>query len=317
MNNETSKIEQLIQAYMQDQGQSNLEALVSEIQKTQFYIPAMLPNTPEVEALRKSAKENKGQQVKIPDGVVPIPSIIRNSKGVVYIPIYTSVEQIPKEPKFDLIMDMPFRSCYTLALNQNVGAEGITINPFSSDLIMSREMLETIRNKDKALANGAGEIRLTPEQYKIMMRQKAEFKDFPLKAYTEGAEFINRLCDEKEAVVNEIYQNAYQQPRLYPYTEKDFSVMPLNIRQDLLLARIDLPAVKDNAQLCYRIYVTLNPDNNEVHYFTIERGKEKKERNLGGIDAEGKHIVYGEAPVEGAEIQRIMDIIAQEKEQTS
>ena len=48
-----------------------------------------------------------------------------------------------------------------------------------------------------------------------------------------------------------------------------------------------------------------------MQYFTIERGKKKKERYLGGVDAEGKHIAYGEAPVESAEIQRILDLTEQ------
>ena len=65
------------------------------------------------------------------------------------------------------------------------------------------------------------------------------------------------------------------------------------------------------------IYVTLNPQNNEIRYFTIEKGRGKDERNLGGVDADGQHLNYGEAPVEGAEIQRIMDIIKRENEQMS
>ena len=94
--------------------------------------------------------------------------------------------------------------------------------------------------------------------------------------------------------------------------------MPLNINEELLLIRLDLPEVKAPAQLCYRIYITLNPKNEkQIHYFTIERGKEKGERNLGAIGSDGKHYTFGEAPVEGAEIQRIMDLLEQEKEKTS
>ena len=56
--------------------------------------------------------------------------------------------------------------------------------------------------------------------------------------------------------------------------------------------------VKAPAQLCYRIYITLNPKNEkQIHYFTIERGKEKGERNLGAIGSDGKHYTFGEAPV--------------------
>ena len=87
-------------------------------------------------------------------------------------------------------------------------------------------------------------------------------------------------------------------------------MMALNIRENLLLVRVDLPKPEEKTQLCRRIYITLQ-DEQKVQYFTIERGKKKKERYLGGVDAEGKHIAYGEAPVESAEIQRILDLTEQ------
>lgn len=319
MNIDTKKTEELIKKYLKEPVKENLIPLMDQVQRTVYCVPAMLPNTPEVQEMKKAAKENPNQQLKMPEGVVPVPALIRNAEGATYVPIYTNANEIPKEPKFDMVMTMPFQSCYTLALNEQVGAEGISINPFSKDmhLLIKKEMLQMIQQKAAEQASAAKQIRLTPRQYGIMMRQKAEFQDFPYLAYKGGAEFINRLSDEKESVVNSIYQKAYQQPKLYPYSESDFSVMALNISEDLLLVRVDLPDVKEKAQMCYRIYITLQEKDNKIHYFTIERGKENDERNLGGIASDGKHIEYGEAPVEGAELQRIMDIIAQEKEQTS
>lgn len=317
MNNETTKTEQLIKFYKEDPAKENLQALVHQMKKTTFFVPGMFPDTPEIQEMKEQAKANPGQQVKLPEGTAPIPAILTNSEGVMYFPIYTSIAQIPKEPKFDLIMNMPFKSCYTLALNEGMGTQGVVLNPFSDNLRFKKELLEIIRKEDEMIAAGAKQVQLTPQQFKTMMRQKAEFRDFPSRVYGEGAEFIQKLSDEKEALVNEIYQKAFQQPNLYPYSESDFSVMALNISDELLLVRIDLPQVKEKAQLCYRIYVTLNPTNDEIHYFTIERGKEKGQRNLGGVNKELKHVEHGGAPVEGAEIQRIMDIIEQEKEQTS
>ena len=234
-----------------------------------------------------------------------------------YFPIYTNIAQIPKEPKFDLIMNMPFKSCYTLALNEGMGTKGLVLNPFSDNLRFKKELLEAIKQEDEMLAAGAKQVRISPRQFQNMMRQKAEFRDLPLRLYGGKAEFVQQLSDEKEALVNEIYQKAFQQPELYPYGESDFSVMALNISDELLLVRIDLPEIKDQVQLCHRIYVTLNPATEEVNYFTIEQGKEKGERRFGGITSEQKHVEYGEAPVEGAEIQRVMDILDQNKEQTS
>lgn len=316
MNNETKKAEQLIQIYKEDAVQDNLRALIHQLQKTTFLIPAMMPQDVNKEELQKMALENGGGAVKLPEGSRPIPCILTNKDGNAYFPIYTSQGQIPKEPKFDVLMNMPFKTCYILALNDSVKAEGIALNPFTDNLLLKKELLEALRKDDERAGVQGKQMKITPEQFKVMMRQKAEFRDLPFRAYKEGAAFVHQLSDEKEALVNEIYKNAYQKPELYPYEEKDFAVMPLNISEELLLVRLDLPPVKAKAQMCYRVYITLNPKNDEIHYFTIERGKEKDERNLGGVDSEGKHVEYGEAPVEGAELQRVMDIV-NEKQQTS
>lgn len=317
MNNETKKTETLIQIYKEDPVRDNLRALVHQMRKTMFLSPAILPNTPEAEEFRRQAKEQNGGQLKLPKEAAPIPSVLKNKDGATFFPIYTTAEQVPKEPQYDVIVNIPFQNCVNIIMNGGMNAEGIAVNPFTDNLIFRKELLEALRREDEALRAGMTPQQLTPQQKKIAMRQKAEFQDFPFKIYKEGAAFIHQLSDERESVVNEIYQNAYQDAEEYPFGEGDFSVMPLNISDELLLVRVDLPEVKDSAQLCHRVYVTLNPKSEEIHYFTVERGRRKGQSNLCGIGSDGRHIEYGEAPVEGAEIQRIMDIIEQQKEQTS
>ena len=316
LNKETQKTETLIQIYKEDPVRDNLRALVHQMRKTVFLSPAILPDTPEAEEFRRLAKEKNGQQLTLPKEASPIPSILKNKDGVTFFPIYTTVAQIPKEPAFDVLMNVPFQSCVGIVMNGSMNAAGIAVNPFTDNLIFRKELLEALRREDEALQAGMKPVKLTPQQKKIAVRQKAEFNDFPSRIYKEGAAFVHQLSDERETLVNEIYQNAYQDQE-YPYSEADFSVMPLDINDELLLVRVDLPEVKDSAQLCHRVYVTLNPQNDEIHYFTIERGRKQGQSNLCGIANDGRHLEYGEAPVEGAEIQRIMDIIEQQKEQTS
>ena len=316
MNNETKKTEQLILIYKEDAVGENLNALIHQMKKTIFFVPAMLPDTPEIRELKQRVKEHPGQQLNLPKGTAPMPAILNNKKGDRFFPIYSSPGQIPKEPKFDILMNLPFQTCCNLALDARLDTLGISLNPFTDNLIFRKAVLEAVQ-KGEELPKSPQQRKLTPKQYQIVMRQKAEFHDFPLRVFKEGEEFIQRLSDEQESVVDEVYRGAFQQQELYPYEEGSFSVMALNIREDLLLVRVDLPPVKEAAQMCHRIYITLNPVSKSVHYFTIERGKGKDERNLGGVTAEGKHIEYGEAPVEGAELQRILDIIAGENNKTS
>ena len=316
MNNENKKTEQLIQIYKEDTAQENLKALLHQMKKTVFLTPAMLPDTPEVRELKKKIKENPGEQVQIPKSIVPIPAILNNQKGEKFFPIYSSTEQIPKEPKFDLLMNIPFWSCCKLSLEKSLETQGMVLNAFTANLSFKNEMLQALLKEENKKSSDQKAIKLTPEQFQIMMRKKAELHDFPFRVYQEGAEFIQTLSDEKEKIVDEVYRNAYQNQELYPYEEDSFSVMALNIRQDLLLVQVDLPKVKKVEGLCHRIYITLNSTDNEIHYFTIEQGKKKKERKLGGVDASGKHMEYGEAPVESAELQHILDLLRRESEGT-
>lgn len=317
MSNETKKTEQLIQIYKDDPVADNLQALIHQANRTTFLIPAMMPKDVDREEIKQLILESGGQPSKLPDGARPMPCVLTNDEGKMYFPVYTSQEQIPKEPKYDVIMNMSFQGCCTMVMHESIEAGGLVFNPFTDNLIFKKKLIELIRKEyEMSKSGGARQVTLTPQQFKLMMRQKAEFHDFPSLVYQEGAEFIQNLSEEKETVVNEIYRKAYQKPELYPYGEGSFSVMPLNISEELLLIRVDLPEEKGEGVTCCRIYVTLNPKNDEIHYFTIEKGKEKGERNLGGIDSEGKHTVYGEAPVEGAELQRIMDLL-KEQGQTS
>ena len=53
---------------------------------------------------------------------------------------------------------------------------------------------------------------------------------------------------------------------------------------------------------------TFNPQTKKAGYYTIEMTAEKEVRALGQILPDGRHESLGEAPVEGAELQKIMDL---------
>ena len=53
MNHETKKTEQLIPIYKEDTAKENLQALVHQMKKTVFIVPAMLPDTPEIQEIKQ------------------------------------------------------------------------------------------------------------------------------------------------------------------------------------------------------------------------------------------------------------------------
>ena len=67
----------------------------------------------------------------------------------------------------------------------------------------------------------------------------------------------------------------------------------------------------------WQAHITYNPLKDEAHYYTIEMTKEKDVRLLGGVTEDAKHVSYGNAPVEGAELQEIMNLAKNPGELTS
>lgn len=84
--------------------------------------------------------------------------------------------------------------------------------------------------------------------------------------------------------------------------------MALDIAEDLTLIRVDLPEKGMIPTLCYRVYITVNPQTKKAGYYTIEMTKEKDVHMLAQVLPSGKREEIGEAPVEGAELQKIMDL---------
>ena len=59
------------------------------------------------------------------------------------------------------------------------------------------------------------------------------------------------------------------------------------------------------------VYFAWNDETQEGRYFTIERTQDPGKHLLGEFKKDWKHVDYGEAPAEGAELQRVLDIIRQ------
>ena len=184
---------------------------------------------------------------------------------------------------------------------------GLVINPFSDNLVLKTELVRKLHEADQKAAQ-MRQVKMTPQQFNVFVKKQVEFGVLPKRLYAEGETFVQKLCEEREAFVNQIFAETYKEPKLYPYTEADYSVMALDIAEDLTLIRVDLPEKALAAPLCYRIYITFNPQTKKAGYYTIEMTAEKEVRALGQILPDGRHESLGEAPVEGAELQKIMDL---------
>jgi|UniRef100_UPI003FEED6F9 hypothetical protein len=279
------RLEEAIKQYAAERTKENLSSILNLLRPTKLYVPAML---------------------QAPDK--PTPCFLKDNNGQQFFVVYTSKEQIPQEPKSQALLNMPFPVCNSVVVKPELNLAGMVINPFSDNLVLKKELVEKLHEADEKAKSQPKQIKMTGAQFQVFVRNQIEFAILPKKLFTGGEEFVKNLCDGKEEFVNELFAEAYKEPKLYPESAGSYSVMALDIAEDLTLVRIDLPEKALVPPLCCRIYITFNPQTKKTGYYTIETTKDKNVKLLGQVLEEGKHISHGEAPVEGAELQKIIDL---------
>ena len=256
------EIEALIVKYSKENKAENLNELLNKVHVSRVLVPANL---------------NAEAQ--------PVPFLKKNKDGESYMPIYTSKEHIPLEPKVPAILNIPYIGVNDMALKEEVGAAGIVINPFTHNLVFKKTLIEKIDAVEKARKQGTPPktIKLTEQQYVLLERKQFEKVFLPEKFFEGKGEFIEKISAEKEELIDQLYEESYQQKRLYPYLPEDFSVMIMNISEKLTIVRIDFQTKDLEIGSCIRAYLSWNKDNEETRYFSIELASEK-DRILCEID---------------------------------
>lgn len=282
-------VEEKIAQYLEDKTGENLNTLIELIRTRRVLVPANVN------------EENK-----------PVPCLISSPNNGMFLPIYTSKKEIPQEPKSVAIVNMPFLAVNNMVFQQGEKVAGIVINPFTQSLIFKSALVEKIEEVEKKRREGAQpkKMQLTPEQYMLFERKQFEFGFLPKRFFEQGKQMLDELCEKKEEYIDQFFEECYQQKRMYPYLPEDFSVMVMDM-DSALVVRVDLPTRDMGVPSCFRVYFSWEEDKNEGRYFTIERTPEPDKHLLGEFKKDWKHVDYGEAPAEGAELQKVLDIIRQ------
>lgn len=288
------KLEELVKQYMDEKNADNLNALIEELRKCRLLVPA-----------------NINEEKK------PVPCMLNSKDKGMYFPVYTALKQIPQSPRSEAIINMPYLAVNEMTAQQQENLGGVAINPFTDNLIFKMPLvlrIQAVEKKRRELAKQGGEpkkktLQLTPEQYLQFERRQFEFGFLPKRFFEQGQAFMDELCEKKEEYIDQLFEEAYQEKRRYPYLPEDFSVMVMNIAEDLLIVRVDLPAQDMAAPSCLRIYLAWNEVAGSGRYLTIETVKDSKERKLGELTLDWKKVDHGVAPVEGAELQYVIDLL--------
>ncbi len=270
------------------------------------------------------------------------PLFIKDSKqDKTWLACYTTFRRIPTSenaPKSDALTKLPFMDAVNTV--EKADCDGILINAYEDNLFISKELCKKMQEveagkKKKAeieeeIKNAKGEgdilirrvnadgktemVRMNDEQYDIHMRWMVEFELIPRKINTDGAAFVEDLSERREEAIDAFYEDAYELKRYYPYVLDDFSVMPLEINEDLTIVRIDMPERKMAVPSCLRVYIVWNKKENTGRYFTVEITAKKDVLIMAEItpDVESnrwKHIILNHNVTEGTELQDIVALV--------
>lgn len=282
------KLEELIRQYMQEKNGQNLNTLIEELRKCRLLVPANLD-------------EEKR----------PIPCLLNSRDKGVYFPVYTDRSQIPESPRSEVVANMPYLAVNLMTASQEDKIDGIAINPFTDNLIFKMPLVKKIQEVEKTrqAAPKKKTMQLTPEQYLQYERRQFEFGFLPKRFFEQGKTMVEELCEKKEEYIDQLYEESYQEKRRYPYLPEDFSVMVMNIAKDLMIIRIDLPEQDRTDTSCLRIYLAWNEQEESGRYLTIEMIKDSEDRRLEELAPDWKKLDHGIAPVEGAELQYVIDLL--------
>jgi hypothetical protein len=88
--------------------------------------------------------------------------------------------------------------------------------------------------------------------------------------------------------------------------------MVMNITNELCIIRVDLPEKDIGLPACRRVYLSWNEQVKRGRYLTVEITEDADRDLLGEVTADGKHVEHGEAPAEGAQLQRIIDLLLEQ-----
>ncbi|MGN0482475.1 MAG: SseB family protein [Lachnospiraceae bacterium] len=300
---DNTKLLETMRVFTADKTHEHMLDIMRQIRMSMVMVPATFPEEGDVNRL----KEANGKPVAVPPGTKFQPQLIKNKKDEKYLPIFTDPAQIPKEQEYPTIVTMPFLECAAMTNMKKEIIKGIALNPFTENILFQQELLEAMLLAEKEL-QGQRVVPVSQQNYHRLVRHRAEHVELPQAVHSGGQKFIQTLEKEAEPMILSLYRKGYDEKMTCPYSEDDFSIMSLNIGEDLELTRIDLPHKHLAKEIAIRVYLTVNPQTNQTGYFLIEGAEEKNTFQLSKILADGTYQVLQEAPGEGTELQTVIDL---------
>lgn len=309
INVRNDKAIELMALFNEEKSNGNLTNLINELVKCRVLVP-----------------------VKMNEQKSPVPLSLRLKDGELFQAIFTDKDKMPPDKVSDGVLNMPFVEVVKATLKFNANITGMVINPFSQGVMFKRELLEKIQENTekaqkvqeamKAIQNMDGveletvtnedgkqvtQLKMTEEQYVKFERGKFEMTFLPARFLDTKADFVKELCSDKEEFIDRLYEESYQNKRMYPYLLEEFQVMAMKVSDTTEIVYVKMPERDMNPGAAEGVYFVWDEDKSIARYFAKLASNKPKVFEMVEVEKPGELKHLGEAPSEGNELNWIID----------
>lgn len=304
----SQELEELLDQLTETRNPDLAHQLMKELQNSIVILPAVMPPDSDPELLRQMEDMAvKGEERPLPDHANPNPCILEDQKGNKVLPVFTSEKHLNSNDTmkhFPVRLNIPYGQCVQL-LGQTDDVRSIVVNPFTHNFQADFQIDQSQDHPDSGqLQNGQ---KITAAQFHALVRQHVEADLMPKRLFEEQGDFIQEISTGGSCYLLELYQPPYTQHDQCPYTEEDFDVLSLMIRDDLQIVQLTLPRKHLYTGTCTKVYLIWNPVKAEAAYYAIVLQKDRH-LMLHQAFADGTNRKVSEAPEEGSELQKMIDL---------
>lgn len=300
---DNAKLEEAIETFLSDKERESYVKVMELLERSIVLVPAIPPADlpPEIKEQMQA-----GKPVRLPKETKIAPCLLRKESGEQGLPIFTSPEQIPADKKPPMVMAMPFMGCVSMVMSNPDKVLEIVVNPFTGMMVLNKAILE-VAEKRRQAAGQVKTVKVTKEQFRDLAHNRVTLFLLPKYLFEHKEEGLKRLQQEEGVFLIGLYDEVYPKGEKSGYQAGDFSLMTLNLTDNIQLTRLDMPDETMKNSLCYRVYVVWKRDAEEVLYYTLEKTKDGN--FIAKVTPDGKHEMVEPAPDNGAEIETILNLV--------
>lgn len=298
------QLETALDEFDRDRQKETYARVMEILEKSVVLLPSMPP-----EGIDEETQEllRTGQTVQLSEDVKIVPCLLKKEDGNRVLPIFTSADQIPSDKKSPVVLALPFQACLSMVMSNQDHVDTMVLNPFTHNMTLSRGILEVAVNRRNTVQQ-VKTVSITGQQFQQLLHNRVTLQLLPAFLFKNGEEGLKRLQKEEGALLVPFYKETFPEGRdaAIAAALSEFSVMTLNITDDMQITRLDMPGGTEKKGMCYRVYVVFRRGSRDMQYYTLE--KTEQGNYFGKVAPDGKHELVEPVPGNGTEIETVMNL---------